>query len=73
LTRETIDLEKLARTVVDELRAAHPTRDITLAARGELITCVNTDIARAVTIPQLSTLLQMILDSKQGTSQPRTP
>ncbi len=36
LARESIDLEKLARTIVDELRAAHPTRDITLAARDEL-------------------------------------
>jgi PAS domain S-box-containing protein len=36
LARESIDLEKLARTIVDELRAAYPTRDITLAARDEL-------------------------------------
>jgi len=36
LARESLDLEKLARTIVDELRTAHPTRDITLTARGEL-------------------------------------
>jgi PAS domain S-box-containing protein len=36
LARESIDLEKLARTIVDELRAAHPTREITVDTRGEL-------------------------------------
>jgi PAS domain S-box-containing protein len=36
LARENVDLEKLARTIIDELRAAYPTREITLAARGEL-------------------------------------
>jgi signal transduction histidine kinase len=36
LSRETIDLEKLARMIVDELRAAQPTREITVAAAGDL-------------------------------------
>ncbi|HEX3765562.1 MAG TPA: PAS domain-containing sensor histidine kinase [Kofleriaceae bacterium] len=36
LAREAFDLESLVRTVVDELRAAHPGRDIALDARGEL-------------------------------------
>ena len=36
LAREAFDLDSLVRTVVDELRAAHPGRDITLDARGEL-------------------------------------
>jgi signal transduction histidine kinase len=36
LARETFELDNLARRIVDELRAAHPTRDITLSARGEL-------------------------------------
>ncbi|HEX7942182.1 MAG TPA: HAMP domain-containing sensor histidine kinase, partial [Gemmatimonadaceae bacterium] len=36
LAREAFDFENLVRTVVDELRAANPGRDITLDARGEL-------------------------------------
>jgi PAS domain S-box-containing protein len=36
LSRDNVDLEKLARTIVDELRAAHPTREITLVVGKEL-------------------------------------
>jgi PAS domain S-box-containing protein len=36
LAREAFDFENLVRTVVDELRAANPGRDVTLDARGEL-------------------------------------
>ncbi len=36
LALDTFDLEDLARAIVDELRAAHPNRRITLDARGEL-------------------------------------
>jgi PAS domain S-box-containing protein len=36
LTRETFELDHLARTIVDELCAANPTRTIDLDARGEL-------------------------------------
>ena len=36
LALETFELDQLARGVVDELRAAHPSRDITLDARGDL-------------------------------------
>jgi signal transduction histidine kinase len=36
LAREAFELDHLVRTIVDELRAAHPGRDIALDARGEL-------------------------------------
>jgi len=36
LALETFDLETLVRTIVDELRAAHPSRSITIETRGEL-------------------------------------
>jgi PAS domain S-box-containing protein len=36
LALETFDLDHLARTIVDELRAAHPSRAITIEAPGEI-------------------------------------
>ena len=36
LALETFDLRHLARTIVDELRAAHPSRAITIDASGEI-------------------------------------